>query len=44
MRVLTPIKYVSPIRVSPARFHTHVTTVSVPQRVSILHPGVTDSV
>ncbi|CAK80026.1 unnamed protein product (macronuclear) [Paramecium tetraurelia] len=44
IRVLTPIKYISPIRVSPTRHHTYNTNVSVPQRVSIIHPNISDSI
>ena len=44
IRVLTPIKYISPIRVSPTRHHTYNTNISVPQRVSIIHPNISDSI
>ncbi|CAD8175888.1 unnamed protein product [Paramecium octaurelia] len=44
IRVLTPIKYISPIRVSPTRHHTYNTNLSVPQRVSIIHPNISDSI
>ncbi|CAD8150263.1 unnamed protein product [Paramecium octaurelia] len=37
VRVLTPVKYVSPIRISPIRSHTFHSTVGIPQKISIIH-------
>ncbi|CAD8161359.1 unnamed protein product [Paramecium pentaurelia] len=43
VRVLTPVKYVSPIRISPIRSHTFHTTVGIPQKISIIQPNKQDS-
>ncbi|CAD8167437.1 unnamed protein product [Paramecium octaurelia] len=40
---LTPVKYLSPIRISPLKIHPFVMNMSAPQKVSIIQSNIHDS-